>query len=563
MTRLGDNLQNVTSFAPGRKEKNLFRAGRSLSIIFAFLELRLPSTAAFCGMGPQNTCRGLPQRRGRVLSILLCLAIQFCLVDVSRVFGQSDLEKSLMFFQMEILVAQPASFQAGPTPQAVFRKWFIERVRDYQNVFADTFIGKSGEKIVFFGDFSKFFERFLSPPCDRNRYLILFENIGTPQVPEKGRKRILFPRSQCLECIGGLSRFNTCWHEFQHLIFIAAEKQGWKPKLNVKDWTRYLKPPGDGFPEHVYIESFAEYTLEWLDVLLHERAIHTGGAGMGFERKVIEAWDRVRKFRATGKEMSFFDEHYIWAEAHDAWVRAWPLARKIAPLPPDLRNEYADLTGIRIGSVEEITNFFVHGGIEGPEGEGIPVPRWVTRAEPFRSPIVSVLNRISRKEGDGVHFQFDFRILENFRFKEKNSVQVRKGELSIATKGLFEKTNVRPAKTSPSGQFAGCGAPGTPPSLVVRLLRGSYENKDKPPDVLFESFSGNSFCYDLSRCGKRDYFRLEAFIPGLRGFSISQNPEVFLHYSSRIGLLNPRDKFRKNGDFVHFYGAGAAIPLDF
>ncbi|MBF0500261.1 MAG: hypothetical protein HQM09_09015 [Candidatus Riflebacteria bacterium] len=323
--------------------------------------------------------------------------------------------------------------QRQDTVQTILQTWFLDRICTFQKILSDTPIGNANPKIVNIAIPEKLLRMYLAKPFGEGKYRIIFDSAETARMPEWGYRRIEFPKNQSLEYIRGISRLNTCWHEFQHIIFFEAEKKGLKLSVRPVDWVRYCKPPLDAVAEHVYIESLTERTVEWLDILLHEKTKLFNGAGMAFTKHILEAADEKKKMPVSGMAENYLTEHYIWAKAHDSWVRAWRFAKMIAPLPGFMRKEYAAITGVSIGSIDEIMYFFAQGGMSDKAGNQILVPRWVMQTGVSRSPLfIGPFNERRVVNALGTSIEFDFRILEDLHFGEKNGIFLDRGKVNIS-----------------------------------------------------------------------------------------------------------------------------------
>jgi hypothetical protein len=344
------------------------------------------------------------------------------------------------------LALLPSIIQTQEPCQKPLRRWFLARVREYAQTLVDTHLGQAVPGIIVMDELASRATTLLSPPSGPG-VTILFNAAHTARVPEKGPPRVEFPWNGAAEYIDGFSGLNTCWHEIQHVLFMQAENPGKALWLDISAWNRFRKPPLDDYIDHVYIEALAEHTIEWLDLLLHDKTKLGNGAGLGFERKAIAAGSRARELSRAGTPPDYFVEHALWAQAHDAWVRGWDRARLIAPLPPDAKAVYQEITGVRIGAIQEVIHFFTRGGLITPDGDPILVPPWVLMRGITRSPVLveiepdpAIITRFAHfHDTHNLHHHHHpapipavgFRLLRHFRFKSHNSPFLNRGVLTI------------------------------------------------------------------------------------------------------------------------------------
>ncbi len=182
---------------------------------------------------------------------------------------------------------------------------------------------------------------------------------------------------------------NTCWHEAQHALFYF---QG---------GTRLINDDEDA-----YLEQYSENALLLLDGYLP-----------GFEEALREAEQRARQAGAA----AVGQEQNIWGPAHAIWctfAAGWRNPNKargggggVLNLTPAQKNEYRQMTGVWIPTVEELAAFYRGGGCR-----GIRPPAWVldelATLPSYKTFIWQQPVRVAT-ERDGPHhrFQFDIRSL--------------------------------------------------------------------------------------------------------------------------------------------------------
>jgi hypothetical protein len=332
-----------------------------------------------------------------------------------------------MAAMIAMLANLPVPLQVIPGAQHVLRQWFSGRVHAYLCAVTATAFGRHWFAPEVLPDIESRLHAWLAPPVGSSTYLILFSPVDTAKVPETGLKALHFPQADAGEYLDGLSCLNTCWHEFQHILFIEAEKRGWKSSMWVHDWDRFRKPPRDELADHVYIESWAEYTIEWLDALLPDTSVLTGSRGGGFETLARAA---AATERLSGPASVLHRRHF-WARAHEAWLRFWPLARKIAPLPAALREEYRLITGLNLPTIGQVRDILRSGALTDADGQPLRVPVWVLGHGVSRPPIV-ICRLLNQEVKNETHrFIFSVRVLATLRLGEKNSPPLRRGTLEI------------------------------------------------------------------------------------------------------------------------------------
>lgn len=366
----------------------------------------------------------------RLQYLLPLMLLSLLLLQPSYVFAADQWARVRGF------AALPVSRQQDEATQAEFQRWFMARIAAYASSLNDTAVGKAG--IINLGDFSRQAKTLLCPPIGTGEYRIVFNDCSTAGVPEYGARVIQFPKSQMDEYIdGGSGRFNTCWHEFQHVMAMAREANGRPLLIDYDQWESYAKPPPDDVKEHIYIESLAEYTVEWLDTLLHEKTAFSNGVGAGksFEKYVLEAASKQKELEKKGTYITYGMEHEIWGKAHDAWASVWPLALKIAPLPEDLRKDYEDMSGVHIPYVEEVIELYHSGGLKDSSGNGIHVPRWVMESSVMKSAVIINHTAATKKiNGNELRYNFAIRILEGYRYRDRTQ-SVNVGKVTIKLEG--------------------------------------------------------------------------------------------------------------------------------
>lgn len=324
---------------------------------------------------------------------------------------------------VKVTARQPVRVQLERSHQAEIQGWFKDKIHRYQHVLDDTALATASPKIVDLGDWTAFYTRLLAPPGGRGTTTVTFGSRGAPSTLE-GTGEIVFPQANADAYIDGNP--NTCWHEFQHTIVMASEKAGRKVAIPRSPWNIYAKPsdnPEDyKVVEHVYMEGLAEYTTEWLDLLLHEKSALGEGLGFGFEKHARDAHEQMKAYRARNESLSYAVENFCWAKAHDAWRQAWEArGRHIAPVPLAFRQDYQQVCGVWIGFVEDVVRFYMEGGLKARDGSPIRVPEWVMHPDPMRTGvIVGHLAEAREIKGDTLRYGFDLRVLENYRRRERS-----------------------------------------------------------------------------------------------------------------------------------------------
>lgn len=383
--------------------------------------------------------------------------------------------------QVKVDALLPDRRQRDSDCQTRLQQWFMGKIRHYQQVLDDTAIGKATPKIVNLGDWSGFFKTLLAPPTGTGATTITFGTVGAPSTMEDTAE-IIFPQGASDAYIDGHP--DTCFHEFQHVIVLASERSGRPVAIPRSPWMIYAKPGDNRNEEHIYMEGLAEYTVEWLDLLLHDRSALTGGAAVGFEKHARDAYEQMKQYSARGESLSYAVENFCWAKAHDAYCRAWEQAGKnVAPLPLNFRQDYEQICGVHIGFVEEIIKFYMDGGLKAADGKPIKVPEWVMNPDPMKSAvIVGHLNEGKNISGDLLRFGFDVRVMENYRIKERSD-SLNHGKVLIALDNADADTTIelsvdgKPIKRSgASGKvdLAGFKRTGTIRVTLVRNKLSSF-----------------------------------------------------------------------------------------
>jgi len=182
---------------------------------------------------------------------------------------------------------------------------------------------------------------------------------------------------------------NTCWHEAQHALFYF---QG---------GTRLINDDEDA-----YLEQYSENALLLLDAYLP-----------GFEQALREAEQRVRQAGAAAAGQ----QQNIWGAAHAIWcafAAGWRDPNKargggggVLELTQAQKNEYRQMTGVWIPTLEEFAAFYRRGGYR-----GIRPPAWVldelATLPSYRTYIWQQPVRVAfEKDGPHHRFQFDIRSL--------------------------------------------------------------------------------------------------------------------------------------------------------
>lgn len=309
--------------------------------------------------------------------------------------------------------------QREPANQQVLQNWFMAKIRFYQHVLDDTAIGQTTPRVVDLGDWAARFRQTLAPPTGTGTTTITFGARAAPSTMDDNLE-IIFPQASADSYID--DHPDTCWHEFNHVLVILSERNGRPVAIPSSPWMVYAKPGDNSNPEHIYIEGLAEYTTEWLDLLLHERSALTGGAGMAFEKHCRDAYEQIKKYEARNESITYAVENFCWAKAHDAYCRAWKEAgHKVAPLPLKFRQDYQQICGVWIGFVEDIVRVYMKGALRAADGTPIRVPEWVMNPEPMRTGvIVGHLDEKKEISGDTLRYGFDVRVMENYRFRESS-----------------------------------------------------------------------------------------------------------------------------------------------
>ena len=329
--------------------------------------------------------------------------------------------------ELTAIAGMSLSSQKSRGTQEKLQQWFIYKVSQFQGSLNDTFLGKS--KVIYLGDFSSYYQRFLAPPTGTGAFNILWGSVNSPQTLDD----ITFPNDTAgLKNYGNNDVMNTFWHEFQHVIMMNETLL-----VNVRDWDKYRKPPSDDFPEHVYIESLAEYTTEWLDYLLHFQK---------FEERILKAYQESRENESRHIPYSYALEYHTWSPVFEAWQLAWKKSKHIAPLSKTLREDYTHHTGIVIPFVEEIVQFYMKGGVKAPDGHSIRVPEWTMWIEPMKCPVIlDHINESKEINNDGLSYGFEIQLVE--RYKPTAESPTRKtflnhGKLIISVDGLDSDTQL-------------------------------------------------------------------------------------------------------------------------
>lgn len=312
-----------------------------------------------------------------------------------------------------------AAQQRDPATQRILQNWFMAKIRFYQQVLDDTAIGQTTPRVVDLGDWAARFRQVLAPPTGTGTTTITFGDRAAPSTMDDNLE-IIFPQASADSYIDGHS--DTCWHEFNHVLVILSERNGRSVAIPSSPWMVYAKPGDNSNPEHIYMEGLAEYTTEWLDLLLHERSALTGGVGMAFEKHCRDAYEQIKRYEARNESISFAVENFCWAKAHDAYCRAWKEAgHKVAPLPLNFRQDYQQICGVWIGFVEDIVRAYMNGALRAADGTRIRVPEWVMNPDPMRTGIiVGHLDEKKDISGDTLRYGFDLRVMENYRRKERS-----------------------------------------------------------------------------------------------------------------------------------------------
>lgn len=381
---------------------------------------------------------------------------------------------------VKVTARQRSGVQLEARHQAELQGWFRDKVHRYQHVLDDTALGAANPKIVDLGDWTAFYQRILAAPGGRGGTTITFGGREAPSTLE-GTGEIVFPQSKADAYIDGNP--NTCWHEFQHAIVMASEKAGRKVAIPRSPWNIYAKPsdnPEDyKVVEHVYMEGLAEYTTEWLDLLLHEKSALGEGLAFGFEKHARDAHEQMKAYRARNESLSYAVENFCWAKAHDAWRQAWEnRGRHIAPVPLAFRQDYQQVCGVWIGFVEDVVRFYMEGGLRARDGSPIRVPEWVMNAEPMRTGvIVGHLAEAKEIRGDTLRYGFDLRVLENYRRRER-SESLNHGKVLIslenpdADTGFELAVDGRPVRRSGASGRIDLAGFRTDSRIRVDLVRG-------------------------------------------------------------------------------------------
>lgn len=316
--------------------------------------------------------------------------------------------------ELQAIAQHADGTQRAGADQATLQQWLLWLTDGYLHQFDGTALGDSG--LLVLGD-RMLLTRQLLPPSGAGTVAVLitvppmgvrlvnwYTNTSmSPQKEDHGDLR--FPR----DAIGaywnpyaGAGDLSTAWHELNH-----GAMEGHTLSVRAADWAPYLYMGGDTDEHHVYIEGLTGRTVDWLTALLKTQS---------FEDRIRKAFATLQAYRARKEEIDFFRERAIWAEAHGAWVQAFPLARKIAPLPDAQRQEYAGLTGARLPRVEEVVNFYLSGRMR-DRRTPIPVPRWVMCADdPSMDVIIQDDKHVPAASLDaaGAH-TFNLLVRESFR----------------------------------------------------------------------------------------------------------------------------------------------------
>lgn len=329
--------------------------------------------------------------------------------------------------EIKAIAGMSLTSQRSSNTQEKLQQWFIYKVSQFQGSLNDTFLGKS--HVINLGDFSSQYRRFLSPPTGTGTFNILWDSVASPQTLDD----IKFPNDAA-----GINKYsdntvmNTFWHEFQHVIMMNETLL-----VNVRDWDRYRKPPSDDFAEHVYMESLAEYTTEWLDYLLHV---------LKFEKLILKAYKESRQNESRSIPFSYALEYHTWSRVFEAWQLAFKSVKRIAPLPKVLREDYKNYTGIVIPFVEEIVQFYMKGGVKAPDGHLIRVPEWTMWIEPMKCPVIlDHLNESREIKNDTLSYGFEIKLVERYKPTASSASRAKflnHGSLIVSVDRLDPETRV-------------------------------------------------------------------------------------------------------------------------
>jgi|CXWL01.1.fsa_nt_gi tetratricopeptide (TPR) repeat protein len=265
--------------------------------------------------------------------------------------------------QLQQLAFLPEAEQRAPAAQQQLTEWFLYRVHAYQR----TLEGDAIASIVNLGDPSAYRARMAGSGGERSWYVVFRDRDGGGPTKNPDEP-FIFPNDGQINNIldHDAGDTATCWHELQHGL-LAARNLG----------TRGLHGADQ---EHVYLETYAQPTVAWLRDLNRTKR---------FEGLAREANNRALDYLRKGIAITAAMERDIWGRAAQAWRSALNHTNRIAVLDETLRQEYLDVAGVRVPTVNEVIAFYQNGSIRTASGDSVRIPIWVMCRE-FCLDLVSI-----------------------------------------------------------------------------------------------------------------------------------------------------------------------------
>lgn len=274
--------------------------------------------------------------------------------------------------EMQGYAALAEAAQAQLPVQTRTHQWFLSRIETYRTCLQPYAVGQ----IAVLGDPAvppaARYQAILGAPTGTGPARFLWRNQPgmAPQKVDGGDFR--FP-ADAVATYFPMDRADTCWHEMQHGLLYGAPHT----ITTTAPWLKYLNMTGDRDYQHVYIEGFAEHSVNWLKEL-----------GTKFEPAVRAAGQRQAELvNQRGMALNYELERQVWTEAHFAWVKAYGLAVIVAPLQFGIRQEYEQATGVRLPTYEEAIALYMQGGVKADlvmdaagkiaRQQPVHVPEWV------------------------------------------------------------------------------------------------------------------------------------------------------------------------------------------
>lgn len=254
--------------------------------------------------------------------------------------------------RMQQLIQTTELQQRQPAIQQELTNWFLSRVQAYRDILRPYAAGN----LVTLGTWADM-RASMAMHGGNADWIVLWRNRDGGGPTKNPGEPFIFPTDgNPMDLLQPLSiaAESTCWHEMMH-GFMAQYT---------------LSAPGlfGADQEHVYIENYVQYTMEWLYALNH--------AGH-FEELAREAQAETEAYRNKNVDITFEIERQLWGRVHQAWQSQWPLAQRIAALDEELRIECRTLFNIQMPRVEEVLQFYMNGGLRTTAHALVRIPAWV------------------------------------------------------------------------------------------------------------------------------------------------------------------------------------------